>query len=95
MASELSVPGRPARNPLLVLADACERIVGELKVMNEGVHEYALQPTDESGQYWLSYCISCSNKQQRYVHPCEVKGEHIAPPSTFAVAPPPTDQTDL
>jgi hypothetical protein len=90
--SELTVPGRPSptNNPLLVLAGACDNIVGELRKMNEGTHEYALQPTDEEGQTWLVYCIACSNKQQRYVHPCEVKGEHLIPPSTFALAPPPS-----
>lgn len=88
--TELTVPGRPpTNNPLLVLAEKCDGIIEQLKLMNEGAHTYALQPTDEQGQTWLVYCVACSQKQERFVHPCESKGEHHIPPSTFALAPPP------
>lgn len=89
--SDLRIPGRPpSDNPLLVLAGKMDEVVTQLKRMNEGVHEYALQPTDEEGNSWLVYCIACSNKQQRYVHPCQVKdADHQVPPSTFVVASPP------
>jgi hypothetical protein len=100
----LHIPGRPQRdggNPLVLLSTALE---GQSQVIRDGLnailqlmskgqeHIYGLQPVEhENASGWMTYCLACSNAQQRYVHPCAVvdAGSLQVPPPMFVTAPPP------
>jgi len=104
---QLDIPGRPrdSNNPLVMITEAMNK---QTEVITQGLslivrrmgderHVYALEPIEnEHGKGFLSYCLSCSNTQQRFVHPCAIMGPELLPipPSTMLVeGPPETDTT--
>lgn len=73
----LGQPQPPAGGVIPMLTATLQEIVPILQEIASNTappaqHIYALHPVDERS--WLVYCLACSEKEARYVHPCEVDG---------------------
>lgn len=101
--SPLRLPGqeRPTGNPLLVLSEKLDGVIAQLKRLGDGSvkrHEYGLwpaNPDDPKCRDWITYCIGCSEAQERFVWPCSQDSPVIkpTPPSAFT-APEAEDSTE-
>lgn len=84
MAHIIGSDGASTANPLVMLAQALEVINASLVVIAANTspkteHVYEIVTGAEPGM-WLSYCRSCSDESQQYIHPCRLAGKAIPPP---------------